>query len=266
MTRKIAIIFNLLVILNQNIIGQSIYFINELNHQIDSLEYIKKCQSEIFKCARYKSDSLTLNKVLFKYSFGKITPTEYNQIKKLLTQQSSIDIDSDEILLINYVDTLSNFEIVRNNYNKHFKNYEGFFRPGSYTKNRYNETNRRWIKSKNKCIKKFKEKYNVSTFYLYKHNFGFKEEFENFNWIKDRGIIKRKFFPLHNTNYYVIIKPNGDYFLCGSHLSDKNLAILLSNSDWSTFKFDLQKSYKSKSKNGIGFFKKETKYHKKHCF
>ena len=266
MIKKIAIIFNLFIFLNQNIIGQSIYYTNELNHQIDSLEYKKKCQTGIFKCAKYKSDSLILYKVLFKYSFGKITPTEYNQIKKLLIQQSSIDIDSDEILLINYVDTLSNFEIVKNNYDKNFTNYDGFFKPGPYTKSRYNERSKRWIKSKNKCIKKFKEKSNTSTFYLYRHNFGFKEEFKNFNWIKDRGVIKHKFFNLHNTNHYVIIKPNGDYFLCGSHLSDKKLAILLSNVDWSTFKSDLQKSSKSKNKNGIGFFKKDTQYHKKHCF
>lgn len=262
---KIAIIFTFLFLAAGKSIAQQKIYIDENMNRIDSIQYINKCKIYILKCLKYKTDSLDINKVLYNFSFGRITPTEYKQVKKLLVQNADTLINSNTVILINYRDSLYNFEANKKNYDIHVLNHDSIRHKKLTPKNF--ETNRKnWIKKQNKCIKKLAKNYNTKTFYVYKYDFGTHKDDEALSWIKDRGIFKNLFFKIQYNYNYLIIKPDGEYFLSGNHLSDLNLKSLLKNSDWSKVKLDFQNSYISNSIDGIGIFSEKVGSHIEHCF
>jgi len=266
MRRKIAITFSLLLVFALNTFAQSKIILDENMKLIDSVQFKKKCKSQILKCFSYTADSLFLKKVLYKYRFGKLSKEENSQLRKIFIQNTNKQIKQNANIIINFRDTLYNFITRKKAYDVHIKNHDSVHHISLTTK-KFNSQRKRWIKSQKKCSKKVLNKFNTSVFYVYKYDTGSIKDYPDLNWIKDRGIFKTKFFNIQYNYKYVLLKPNGDYFLCGGHLSDKDLKLLLKKNDWSTFKNDWEKSYDSKSKKGVGFFKiKSHQYNEKHCY
>ena len=123
------------------------------------------------------------------------------------------------------------------------------------------------MKIKQKCIAKFEKIENTKVLYLYKHNDS-GNSYDNFKFIKDRGVLKNKFFEIMYNNNLLIIKPDGDYFLSGGHFTNRQLKTLLKNTDRTPFIDDWNESVNKKPINGSGFFKNNERMysHKKHCF
>jgi len=255
--------------------SQEEIYLDENMKEIDSLQYSKRCTFQIFKCLEYKTDSLIINKVLYKYSFGKIEPKEYEQIRKLLIRDSKTKIEAESVLVINYYNSINSYNTI---YRKHLKNY---VKPDSanskvtnkyivrhdYTLKDYKKNKMKWVKTKNKCIKRFEKVKNTKILFIYQNSEVPVNSYLNFNWIKDYGLFKNKFFKIKYQNSLLVIKPDGEYFLSGSHFSDKNVNKLLKHSDWTKYKKDWVNTIHKNLSSGVGMFKRESLYyHKSHCF
>ncbi len=244
---------------------------------IDSSTYSRKCRQLLFKCLEFKTDSLVINKILEKYRFGKLTPIEYDQIKGVITRISKIKIKSDEIIVIKYYDSLLNFSSVNRRHVEHSKPKKATSPDSSNSKkvplhtfNRdiFKKNRKKWVKKNKKCIKRNEDKYNVKIIYLYKAEQDVIDEYAGFNWVKDNGVFKNQFFKIMFNFHLLIIKPNGEYFLSGGHITDKKVGKLLKKADWAEFKNDLKSSYRKHIFKGIGLFKEVDPYYHntKHCF
>lgn len=253
--------------------SQEKIYLDENIVKIDSSTYNNKCKNILLKCLEYKSDSLIMNKVLYKFQFGKLKPDEYNQIKNILSINSDKKIKKDDFIIIKYYDSLLNFKRVNERHIIHLKKAEEQ-QTELNVRNKYHEFNDKifiknrisWIKKTNKCIKRYEKKFQSKAFYIYKDEQNVVDKYENFNWIKDRGVFKHTFFKIMFNYRFVIIKPDGEYFLSGGHLSDKRFEELLKNKDWSKFKQDWNDSYKINILTGKGIFKKVSIDHNtKHC-
>ncbi|MGB1308584.1 MAG: hypothetical protein ACPG6B_06715, partial [Oceanihabitans sp.] len=108
--------FVILLFLSFNGFCQEKLYLDENMKEIDIVSYSTKCKSYIFKCLEYKTDSLSINKILYKYSFGKISAIEYNQVRNLLNKDSGNNIKNTDIIIIRYLDSLSNYSTSKKNY------------------------------------------------------------------------------------------------------------------------------------------------------
>lgn len=263
----------LLLVTTISVYAQEKIYLDENFRNISKLEYSNKCKKNIFKCLEYKSDSLSINKMLFRYRFGKISDTSYHQIRKLLIRDSKTSIDSNSIIIVKYYDSLINFQSI---YSRHLKHIEPKtdslgnqipIHKHEYNIDIYNKNKSDFIKNRKKCIQKFEKLENVRVFHMYQHDENVADTYDGFNWIDDKGTFKNTFFQILFNYYAVLIKPNGDYFLIGGHFTDKNLKILIKKENWEPFKSDWKKTYFSTQNNGKGMFKtSDSFYHPKHCF
>lgn len=249
--------------------SQEKIYLDENMTVIDSVLLKKKCAISVFKCLSFNTDSVKVNKVLKKYEFGKITNTQYHQLRKLFIQSQKRPIDSSSTLIINYRDSLYDNKVRKDAKQRTFDHqviqYDSTHHNVFNTKifNSYREN---WIKRQKKCVKKMKRKYNAETFYIFKSgNIDSIKKYPDLNWIKDRGLFKNVFFKIMYKSHFLILKPNGDYFLSGGVLEDKKLKKLIKSKDWTDYKKDLKASVNAHSKNGIGFFEKSI-YRKTNCF
>jgi len=252
--------------------SQEKVFLDENINKIDSLTYKNRCKNILLKCLEYKIKDLSINKILFKYQFGKLKSDEYLQIKNSLQIDSNKFIKDDQYIIIKYYDSLFNYKTANNRHlsrvNKAKQNNS------AYSKNFYHEFNNKiflkerkdWIKKNRKCIKRYNSKFNSEVFYIYKAEQNVIDKYENFNWIKDRGLFKNKFFKIIGNFRFVIIKPDGEYFLGGGHLEDNRFEKLLKSKDWSNFKSNWHNTYSKKELTGEGIFKTISPFHNnRHC-
>lgn len=253
--------------------SQEEIYIDENIALIDTTTYKNKCKNILLKCLEYKTDSLVMNKVLYKFQFGKLTKEEYTQIKNVLTIDSDKKIEKNDFIIIKYYDSLLNFKRVNERHLIHLKKAEEQ-QTELNVRNKYHEFNEKiflknrknWIKKSNKCIKRYENKFQSKAFYIYKHEQSVVDNYKNFDWIKDRGIFKHTFFKIMFNYRFVILKPDGEYFLSGGHLTDKRFEKLLKTNDWSKFKEDWNTTYKKNILNGEGIFKKvEYDHNTRHC-
>lgn len=253
--------------------SQEKIYLDENIVRIDSSTYDNKCKNISLKCLEYKSDNLLMNKVFYKFKFGKLTPKEYTQIKSILSIDSNKKIENKDFIIIKYYDSLLNFKRVNEKHIVHSKKVKEQ-QTGQIVRHKYHNFNEKhfkknrniWIKKNNKCIKRYENKFQSKAFYIYKDEQNVVDKYENFNWIKDRGVFKHTFFKIMFNYRFVIIKPDGEYFLSGGHLSDKRFEELLKNKDWSKFKQDLNESYKKNILTGKGIFKEINSDHNtRHC-
>ena len=265
MIRNIIAFLALILFSSNTIYAQDRFYLDENIIEIDSIEFQKKCKIYILKCLTYKTDSVEVNKVLYNFKFGKLSPIEYQQIKKALIQKSKKHIDDDAVLLVNYRDSLFDFEIRKKKYNIHIQEHKGINHQ-KFTLETFDKSRKKWISKQQKCSSKIDKKFNTATFYVYNFDYGSIEPYPNLGWIKDRGFFKNIFFQIYRNYRYLVLKPDGEYFLCGSHFSDSNLKYLLKNKDWTKIKSDFKKSYVSESPFGIGRFKKKYYNQLEHCF
>ena len=91
-----------------------------------------------------KIDSVEVNKVLYNFKFGKLSPIEYEQIKKALIQKSKKHIDDDAVLLVNYRDSLFDFEIRKKKYNIHIQEHKGINHQ-KFTLETFDKSRKKWI-------------------------------------------------------------------------------------------------------------------------
>lgn len=260
----ITLFLTLSPVITSSIFSQKI-FIDEYMQKIDSLTFQKKCKAAVLKCLSYKKDSIfDVNKIMFKYSFGKITSTEVSQIKKVLEKSGTKKINNHSNIIIHYRDSLYSFEASLRNYKRYIKKHPDN-KLSKFTLKSFDSSREKWVKKQKKCIKKINSKFDTDTFYIYNHKYIDLNNFYNFKWIKDRGIFKDRFFNIIYNNQILIIKPDGNYFLSGGHLSKVMLFKLLKSSNWDKYKKDWQNSYTTLHKSGLGFFKAH-RIHQSHCF
>ncbi|WP_452601021.1 hypothetical protein [Pontimicrobium sp. MEBiC06410] len=270
-------LFNCFFLFSQESITE--LYLDENLNEIDSISYSRKCKRILSKCLKYKTDSLVINKVLIKYAFGKLTPNQYNQIKGVITRNSNIELKQNEVLVIKYYDSLFSFNSVNRRHLNHLKkpktvlpdslanakNTKNVFH--TFNESIFNENRKKWVKKHKKCIEKNEKKYDIKLIYLYKAEQNVLDQYEDFNWVKDNGVFKNKFFKIMFNFHLLIIKPDGDYFLSGGHITDKQVGKLLKKADWSKYKNDWKLSFQREVINGYGLFKKTSSFHhKKHCF
>ena len=245
------------------IFSQSPIYIDENMKTIDSVVYNIKCHSFVLKCLSIKTDSLNINKVVYKFKFGKTDSIGYSQIRKFLIGKTSQKNDINASLMVNYSDTIFDFKASKNNFDRHVNKHKTA-KHSKFNKEYYRLNTKNIIKKQTKCAQKFK-KLGGETFYVFNYDYGYKKENPESYLIKDSRLFKNAFFKSINSTSFLLIKPDGEYFISGGHLSDSLLKKLLKNKDWSRFKLDWLNSYSSFSNSGKGVFKKEF-HHKKHCF
>ena len=281
MKGKIFTVFLFIILMSNQSMSQSKIYLDENMKMIDSIQFRNKCKNRIFKCLDYTKDTLTINKVLKKYSFGKIHKDEVNQIKLIFEKSTNKKISTSNSLIIVYRDTLMGYHDIKERIDKStnritteansnpiirlgiLKPIEPKYRDLDYFKKKKNK----WYRLQKKCKEKIENTYSSNVYHVY--NFNKNEDSLNreLNWIKDTGVFKNKFFSVIYNYHTLIIKPNGEYFLKGGYLSDKKIYTLLNNDDWSQYIIDLNKSVNSNSINGFGFFESvQINTNKKHCF
>ncbi|MBU2938844.1 hypothetical protein KO494_04740 [Lacinutrix sp. C3R15] len=251
MIYKITALF---LLISFHTISQEKVFIDENMKEIDSLQFNTICKNRAYKCLAYSSDSILVNKVLPKYSFGKITPQEYDQIRSILELDSKTKVVPGSKIVISYSDTLFNKETI-------IKNQMGIFNQPNLSNNitfisngfskvinpnkdldrrdfiKFNEKIDKYL---TKCIENFEKQDLVSVNYVYNKKQDGITYFENTPRLKDRGIFKNTFFKIHKNYKLLVLKPDGEYFLSGGYMSNKNVQLLLKNDDWSPIREDLQ--------------------------
>ena len=270
------ILFPLILLLSINSFSQQEVYIDENMKEITKSIYLEKCNAYIFKCLNYKTDSLIVNKVLYKYSFGNITTFEANQVRLLLMQKSKSEIDSNSIIIVKYRDTLFDFNTLKIKQDKLIKSHRLTNNGNNSTsinhkhkplkEKRYLKNHYRYIKNQKKCVETAEKKYKTKVFYVYHFDLGHNKVFPELNWIKDNSFIKNKFFNIRNVYQTLILKPNGNYFLNGSILSNNRLISILTSSNWSNLIKDWKNSAYTNHIDGLGFFKRESYFEKNHCF
>ena len=178
MKRKIIAFLTLILFSFNTIYAQDRFYLDENIVEIDSIEFKKKCKIHILKCLTYKTDSVEVNKVLYNFKFGKLSPIEYEQIKKALIQKSKKHIDDDAVLLVNYRDSLFDFEIRKKKYNIHIQEHKGINHQ-KFTLETFDKSRKKWILKKQKCSSKIDKKFNTATFYVYNFDYGSIEPYPN---------------------------------------------------------------------------------------
>jgi len=260
---------------SQNTDSKKIY-IDAYNKEIDKTIYLKKCKNHTYKCLEYKTDSLVVNKVLNKFYFGKLSTQVYQQIRLLINRDSKKKIDSGEIIVLKYYDSLLSFSTLNKKHIKHtlavkkdtsLSLRDKGRRTHDFNEKKFINNRKKWLKKQNKCIEKYERKFSIKINYLYKAEENVVNNYGGFNWIKDNGVFKNQFFKIMYNYNLAIIKPDGEFYLNGGHTTDKRVEKLLENSNWEQYKNDLELSKTTHMENGYGLFEKIPFYHNsKHCF
>lgn len=245
------------------------YYLDENNNEIDYSTYQKKCNIYFFKCLDYETDTLVLKKVLYKYQFGKLTNDELSQIKAIAKSDYNMHINNDETIVVKFRDTIESFSTKLKRYEAHVREHESRnIKHSPFNKKIHLSRTNRWAKEKNKCIKRLKKKYPISFLYVFNVDKGGVNDYTDFKWLKDkRNIFKNRFFEIIYNYNLLIIKPDGQYFMSGGHLSDKNFRKLIEDDNWSQY-INEYNTFKNKYPvNGYGIFRKPTGIkHISHCF
>lgn len=276
MNSKNILLTLLTVFIGLQLYAQNHVYIDENLKTTDSLDYSQKCLLRAFKCYKYQVDSLIIYKILPKFHFGKIDQTAYTQIRKLLMRDSHQDIAPNKTLIIRFYDTIVPFKMAYKNYVKHMKRVhqveadstkETYGVHTKYNEDAFIKGRENFIVKSNKCIKKFEGKFNSEIFYMVDENHGITNEYKNFNWVTDNGFFKNNFFKFRSHYGTVFIKPDGEYFLIGSHFSDQSAKKLLRNTNWTKHKKDWQETLTTNRFEGSGLFEIELRSsHQDHCF
>lgn len=257
-------------------------YLDENNLEISIKEFHKKVNSAVFYSRIYYTDGIVINKILFQYYFGKITSKNMIKIKNILNSISNQNIAKDENILIQYFDTLQDYNRMDRSLQNHFKNYHyelivydtivlnhTILPKKSYEKS-YEKNIKKYHKKLSKCSIKLEEKKNTKVFEMYNVDNGYPFGLEKLNWVKDPGLFKNNFFFNVYENNLLIIKPNGDFFMKYSHIKDNDLFNLLKTDDWTQFMLDWEKSIKTNSSVGYGIIKSFSSIyngrHPDHCY
>jgi len=256
-------------------------YLDENKKEISPFLFNQKEASAVFYSRNYYTNSTVTYKLCYQYYFGKIPVEKRKELQTLLNKTTDFTIKNDENILIRYFDTLQNYEGKKKIHKNHYKNYHFivkdkdtiFQKHKALTLKKYTKNAKELNKKSKKCFKKFKYK-NTQVIEMYNVNKGYPIGLEPSIWMKDPGIFKENFFINTQEHNFLIIKPNGDFFMKFGRVNDDDLYKLLETNDWTQYVLDWKKSIKKNSITGYGIIKllyspyTDHRYNAipKHCF
>ncbi|PZW39210.1 hypothetical protein LX95_02352 [Mesonia algae] len=275
-------------------VSQTYVYLDENGKEISANNFDEKCNSNLlFQCLVIKqTKEFVISQIRLKQKFGKISPLEANQIKKLLSKDGKEELSNEKILLISYYDSLADYRASKemhnfleekfiNYYKKHIDEYKRYYKKNKVTyfskfnKEIFEKKIKKFSKKKKKCKTKFEKKFDINVVFMHSDSSKFEKNYSDFKWVKDRGVINSVFIKNDMQDSltskkvrFLVLKPDGEYFISNYHYNNnsKILKTLLKNKNWSDYKEDYKKSLYGNIM-GVGLFKRESRYHyKAHCF
>lgn len=265
-----------------------IYYLDENGTAIREALFNQKCNAAVFYCKMHEKKDMIIYKVYYQMYFGKITPVEYNQVRLYLNRKSQKTIPENHNILIHYEQSLSGF-VERNEfcnlvnsktleenfeaYNleaelngeypfeslKAFKRYvESHYRE-YHDEEKFNEEVAEYANQQNHCIEKIETKYQTPVFYVVKDNFNYPIKNKHFTWVVDSGTIQSAFLKKHPDANFILLKPNGEYFIKSDFMPDTVLNKLLKKPNWQPYISEWKKSIKNNYSEGYGIVNAMTK-------
>ncbi|MEZ4796581.1 MAG: hypothetical protein R2785_05375 [Flavobacteriaceae bacterium] len=243
--------------------------------EIDSISFYKKCDARVLGCLEYKTKTLIVNKVYKHHDFGEIGTDEFDKLKSLFNTNLNNAAQDFNAYILHFRDSLFGYKELAikrllpknkklsslnpNERNKLLK--EAKTRADSRISSHFEH-----VKSSNKKCKRSLEKFNSIDFYVFNEDINYIEKYgENKIWIKKDSLLGKLFFSKHPQASYLIIKPDGNYFVSNRYISKTNYLQLIKKSDWSKFQKDLELSISKNSRFGEGFFAKKDLIAKNEC-
>jgi len=273
-------------------------YLDENSNQISEALFNLKCMAAVFYCRQIDRDNLTVFKVHYNMYFGKLTPTEYNQIRLYINQRSNKKTPENHKILIHYEESLVGFKESNENCNlvnskslkenfeafnleaelndeypfnsiKEFQRYVRNHRLEFHDEKKFNENVVDYAEQQNNCIKKVETKYQTPVYYVVNNNYNYPIKNKYFSWVIDGGAIKNTFVNKHPDTDFILIKPNGEYFVKNGFMPNIVLNKLLKAENWKKLKNGWKKSIKSNSLFGSGIVNditREYAYYTSSCF
>ena len=265
-------------------------FIDENSLYITKREFNEKCNAAVFQCKRFELENIIAYRVYYRMYFGKLKPEEYNQLRLYLNKKSNKTIPENHKILIHYEESLVGFKesnehcnlinakSLKDNYEafnleaelngdypfesiKEFQRYVRIHRLEFHDEAKFNEEVANYATQQNNCIKKVETKYLTPVFYVVYDNYNYPIKNKHFNWVVDKGTIKSAFIKKLPDADFILVKPNGEYFIKSDFMPDFVLKKLLKHENWEQFKQDCKKSIKTNSSTGYGIVHDMTREH-----
>lgn len=235
-------------------------YVDEYNNYISKKYFYKKANSSVFKGLRYSTDTLILEKIKPQYLFGKLLQPVNSQLSKLFFTRHNID--TTKTLIIHYYDTLkTENEYPKKSFTKFYDSlnteikipkrstYVNFEEIRSVFKHEHIQNYQSFLQSDKKCLKYHKKMSDqVLVLHFYNHNNGHPEQVKKLKWFKDYGSLVKKLFSYDHNFDFVIIKPNGEFYVqyYKTKLSYEGLVL---NLKWNNYKKLFEDNMKSFSVN-----------------
>lgn len=274
------------------------YYLDENSIAISEKTFNEKCNAAVFYCKQYDRDNMVIFKVYHQMLFGKLKPQEYDQLRIYLNRKSTKKIPENHKILIHYEESLVGFKesnehcnlvnskSLKDNYEafnleaalngeypfesiKRFQKYVRNHRLEFHDEEKFNEEIASYANQQNNCIKKIETKYQTPVFYVVNNNYNYPIKNEHFTWVVDGGAIKNTFVKSNPDTNFILIKPNGEYFIKNDFLPDYVLNKLLKNEDWSQYILEWKESIRTNYSIGYGIVNdmtREYEYYTSSCY
>ena len=266
-----------------------IYYIDENGSAINEFVFNQKCNAAVFYCKVHEKKDMIIYKVYYQMYFGKITPVEYNEIRLYLNRKSNKTIPENHKILIHYEQTLSGFKerhefcdlvnskTLEENFEAYnleaelhgeypFKSLKAFNRHVQSHKREYHNEDKfnsevaEYADKQNKCLEKIETKYKTPVFYVVNDNFNYPIKNKYFTWVVDDvSTIQSAFLKKHPDINFILLKPDGEYFIKTDFMPETVLNKLLKKSNWESQKNEWLKSIKTNKTEGYGIVNSMTK-------
>ncbi|MGO1585269.1 hypothetical protein [Mesonia sp.] len=106
---KITVLFVFLFIL-RDLNAQTKLYLDQNGKKITLREFKKRCNSSyLYNCLSFKKDSIVFSQIFYKHQFGKISPQENEQVRKLINKDSDFAIELNQIIVIKKHDNLLSY-------------------------------------------------------------------------------------------------------------------------------------------------------------
>lgn len=255
---KIAVLF--IFFMSLNFYAQrDVTYVNEHNENISKAVFYNKIKTLPFYGLRYSVDTLVLQKVKMAYYFGTLTNETKSQLFQLFAKRHQID--TTKALIIHYSDTLKsvkefpkrNSVVFRDSLDNIIKIKKGpstsidFSKIRNVKKYEYFWSYKSFIKNQKKCIRNHKKYEDLAqVLHFYNQNTGHPDKLDKLQWYKDYGsVIKKTFIAGDDDFSFIIIHPNGDFYVQNKYLEFyypyKNL---VKKVDWEIYKSEFLEAIK----------------------
>ncbi|MGB5419246.1 hypothetical protein, partial [Algibacter sp.] len=218
--------------------------------KINKERFKNKIEKDFYEATMYTTDTLVEMKLKLLYCFGKLTDDSKTQLFKSLSSRH--EVDTTKILSSFYKDTLkSKSDFPLKNVIYLISNAGDTLKKRSFSNSRtMNYTHRQWKKEsgKIKTFMNFKAYHRLNNEYIrghhsdykksvellmfYGENNGDSDKIQGLKWHKDNGDVLKKLFNYKDEKFrYVLIKPNGEFFLQYGFIATP-FSNLFNDTDW----------------------------------